>query len=397
MGFRQWSRRSHFLIGLFFVVLGSLMLTVVVFTKPWVKRPQIVSERMKLPIPSIERGEEPTTPRAVETKEMEEEPSEVGTLEGEKLIVSKLSEPSGVIQARGRDEKGVIIGGIEEDEKTPAEERPHKDTVFRREIFEGDAKIRKKIPTAIPAQEKRAASEIHEKSVKKIPQSRPIAPEMVELERERGAAEPPRTRTPKQQDERGGFRFEEKMAERNREEKVDEKIAKKDMKVKGKASSPVETSSPLVKSETAITAKKSSIEGEERVVQPKQPSLIATEEEIRQFFADYVERYNQKDINGFLSLFSPKAIQNQRDGFDEIRRIYFDFFNKSRKLRYHLGDMKIKINQNAAEARGHYKLVQKRKRSWKKKVWKGDIRWVLVRENGALKIRYLDYTPEKSS
>jgi hypothetical protein len=40
----------------------------------------------------------------------------------------------------------------------------------------------------------------------------------------------------------------------------------------------------------------------------EQKQLMATEEEVRQFVANYMERYNQKDIDGFLSLFSPKAI-----------------------------------------------------------------------------------------
>ena len=213
-----------------------------------------------------------------------------------------------------------------------------------------------------------------------------------------------------------------------------------DKKVDGRASSSVKSSFPVVESETGMSEKKSvthptqisdsavpneahspkkygapgdlkgkgisvarptksstaSTEGEDRVIRPKVPSPIATGEEVRQFFVDYVERYNQKDIDGFLSLFSPKAIQNQRERFNEIRRIYSDFFKKSRTLHYRLEDMEIKVSQNSAEVRGHYTLVQKEKRQWKEKVWKGDIRWVLVRGSGALKIRYLDYTPEKS-
>ena len=240
---------------------------------------------------------------------------------------------------------------------------------------------------------------------------------MVELENERVAAE---VRTPERQ--------EKHMS------------SERDIQVDGRAPSSVKASFPVVESETAMSEKKSvahptqisdspvsneahspkkygapgdlkgkgisvarpaksssaSTEGGDRVIRPELPSLIATGEEVRQFFADYVERYNQKDIDGFLSLFSPKAIQNQREGFNEIRSIYSDFFNKSRKLRYHLEDMKINVYQNAAEARGHYTLAQKQKRRWKEKVWKGDIRWVLVRENGALKIRALDYMAEKS-
>jgi len=134
-----------------------------------------------------------------------------------------------------------------------------------------------------------------------------------------------------------------------------------------------------------------------RIVQSKPPSLIATDEEVRQFFAGYAERYTQKDIDGFLSLFSPNAVQNQRDRFDEIKRIYSDFFDKSRELQYHIEDTKIEIYQNVVEVRGRYKVVQIGRKGGKKKVWRGDIHWVLVREDGALRIRFLDFRPQRSA
>jgi hypothetical protein len=52
------------------------------------------------------------------------------------------------------------------------------------------------------------------------------------------------------------------------------------------------------------------------------------------------------------------------------------------------------------EVHGRYTVVQigKKggKKGGKKRVWKGDIYWVLVRENGALKVRFLDFRPQKS-
>ena len=124
--------------------------------------------------------------------------------------------------------------------------------------------------------------------------------------------------------------------------------------------------------------------------------LIATEEGVKQFFVQYKERYDQKDIESFLSLFSSKAVQNQRDGFNEIKEIYTGFFDRSQKLRYHLKDMRIEIYQNAVEVWARYTIDQTVKKWRRKKVWKGDIRWILVRENGALKIRYLDFKPQES-
>ena len=124
--------------------------------------------------------------------------------------------------------------------------------------------------------------------------------------------------------------------------------------------------------------------------------LIATEEEVRQFFANYTERYTQKDLDGFLSLFSPGAVQNRQDGLEGIRKIYGNFFKQSQEIEYHIDDIKIEIYQNAAEVKARYELVQLLKKSGEKKIWRGDIRWTLVKENGALKILSLDYQPQKS-
>jgi len=57
------------------------------------------------------------------------------------------------------------------------------------------------------------------------------------------------------------------------------------------------------------------------------PPLIAKEEEVNPFFDHYAALYKRKDVDGFLSLFSSKAVQNHKEGIEEIRRIYTDFFN----------------------------------------------------------------------
>ena len=129
----------------------------------------------------------------------------------------------------------------------------------------------------------------------------------------------------------------------------------------------------------------------------RQPSPFATEEEVRQFFANYFDRYTQRDLDGFLSLFSSKATQNGTDGFDDIKRIYTDFFSQSRELAYHIEDLGVEVYHNSVEARAHYELGQILKKGGKKKLWKGQIRWILSRENGALKILSLDYQHQKSS
>jgi len=133
---------------------------------------------------------------------------------------------------------------------------------------------------------------------------------------------------------------------------------------------------------------------EEKIPEPL--PLLAKEEEVQQFFSNYVFQYNRRDIDGFLSFFSSKAVQNQRDGLSEIRGIYTKFFDESRELRYALDGMKTEIYQNRIEVKAHFRIDQMLKKPKQEKVWNGNIRWVLGREGGALKIISLDYQNEKS-
>jgi len=129
---------------------------------------------------------------------------------------------------------------------------------------------------------------------------------------------------------------------------------------------------------------------------PELPPLLAEEEEVEQFFSNYVDRYNRKDIGGFLSFFSSKAVQNQRDGIEGIRSIYTKFFDGSKTLRYQVEGKKTEIYQNRVEVKARFRVDQTLMKGKKEMVWTGNIRWVLGREDGALKILSLDYQNEKS-
>jgi len=144
--------------------------------------------------------------------------------------------------------------------------------------------------------------------------------------------------------------------------------------------------------------------GEELAIRTKQEETVSTrapllvkEEEVREFFSNYVDRYNRKDLSGFLSLFSSKAVQNQTDGLGEIRTIYTKFMNQSEELRYQVEGVKIEIYQNRVEVKARFRVNQKLKKDGEEKVWRGNIRWVLVKEEGQLKIISLDYQNEKAS
>jgi hypothetical protein len=157
---------------------------------------------------------------------------------------------------------------------------------------------------------------------------------------------------------------------------------------------PKEAPKDLLKEVTKVTLRPGEKIPETWVVSAPAPSF-AKEEEVKQFFSNYIDRYHQKDINGFLSFFSPKAVQNQQEGFEKIKENYSDFFARSQEVQYHIEDTKIEIYQNGIEVKARYQLDQLSKGGERKR-WRGNIRWVLVREDGNLKISSLDYKIEKT-
>ncbi len=118
-------------------------------------------------------------------------------------------------------------------------------------------------------------------------------------------------------------------------------------------------------------------------------------EEVKQFIEDYIDRYEQKDIQGFMNLFSLKAIQNQREGFEAIRKIYKNFFEQSQKLHYRMEEVKINMDPHRVEVRARFHVDQRLKKGEVEKIWKGNIHWVLVKEDGVFKIVALNYQYEK--
>jgi hypothetical protein len=174
----------------------------------------------------------------------------------------------------------------------------------------------------------------------------------------------------------------------------EEKVPKGISKVIPQESARIDKPKPAVIEPQPVQKPETSVKADEVVSLPPLP--LAKEEEVKQFFSSYIDRYNQKDIDGFLSFFSSKAIQNQKDGLKGIRNIYTKFFDQSQELRYHMEGMTIEIYQNSVEVKALFRVDQKLKKPREGKIWKGNIRWVLVKEDGNLKIISLDYQNEKS-
>ncbi len=178
--------------------------------------------------------------------------------------------------------------------------------------------------------------------------------------------------------------------------KVDKEAPKEATKVTPVTLQPGEKLQLKTKEEKEVPREAGKVTSQESAKSVPPPPLLAKEEEVRQFFSNYINRYNRKDIDGFLSFFSSKAIQNQKDGFEGIRKIYTNFFDQSQGLKYRLEDAKIEIYQNMVEVKARFKVEQILKKRGEEKIWKGNVGWVLVKEDGVLKIITLDYQNEKS-
>ena len=158
---------------------------------------------------------------------------------------------------------------------------------------------------------------------------------------------------------------------------------------------PVPASPPALKPAPPVEVAKVVPQEPSKTTAPPLPPGPPSEGEVRQFLGRYINSYNNKSIDGLISFFSPKAIQNQKDDLDKIRKTYDKFFDQMETVQYQIAINKIEPQQSSVEVRGQYQLEGVALKGRKKYNWKGQIRWVLVRENGALKILSLDYQPQK--
>jgi len=116
-----------------------------------------------------------------------------------------------------------------------------------------------------------------------------------------------------------------------------------------------------------------------------------TEEEVKQFFNEYTARYMRLDLDPFMDLFSKEAVENRALPYADILNSYQDFFVSSKSIIYKLEIQSIQTYEKSAFVSGRYELIQSPKGSKTKRVFQGDIQWELIRENGSLKIKEINY------
>jgi len=116
-----------------------------------------------------------------------------------------------------------------------------------------------------------------------------------------------------------------------------------------------------------------------------------TELEARKFMDEYITQYMSMDINAFISFFSKEAIENRMITYADIYELYGKTFENSDFLLYHLEIYSVQTYLEDCSVLGRYQVIQNLKGRNIKKVFKGNIQWNLIRENGFIKIREIDY------
>ena len=115
-----------------------------------------------------------------------------------------------------------------------------------------------------------------------------------------------------------------------------------------------------------------------------------TVEEARQFINEYTARFMKLALDPYMGLFSEKAVENRTLPYADIREAYRLTIAGSRSIVYSLDIYSIQTYPQSAFVTGRYKIIQAFKKGGKA-VFKGDIQWDLIQENGSLKIRGVDY------
>ena len=127
-----------------------------------------------------------------------------------------------------------------------------------------------------------------------------------------------------------------------------------------------------------------------QVPPPYEIQKAITMEEARQFIDEYSARFMKLELDPFMDLFSKRAVENRMLPYADIRRAYQKTIAGSRSIMYQLKIYTIQTSLQSALVRGRYEIVQAFNRGGET-AFKGDIQWDLIRENGVLKIREVDY------
>jgi len=128
-----------------------------------------------------------------------------------------------------------------------------------------------------------------------------------------------------------------------------------------------------------------------QVSPPFESPPVITEVEARRFLDEYVAQYVRMDVETFMTFFSRKAIENRMLTYADIREIYQRTFENSHSLQYDLEIYTVQTYKESTTVTGRYEVIQIFRANPFKKVYRGNIKWELIREGGVLKIKEINY------
>ena len=123
---------------------------------------------------------------------------------------------------------------------------------------------------------------------------------------------------------------------------------------------------------------------------PGAPQAV-TAAEVRRFIDEYKIRFMRMDLDTFMDLFSKEAVENRMLPYADIREAYKKTIATSQSIMYHVEIYSVQTYTRSAFVSGRYGIIQILKRGSREKVFKSNIQWYLVRENGSLKIQEVNY------
>ena len=122
---------------------------------------------------------------------------------------------------------------------------------------------------------------------------------------------------------------------------------------------------------------------------PKIPKDI-TEEDVRKFMAEYVDRFMKLELRPYMDLFVREAVENRMLPYGDIQEAFRKTIVASKSIIYKLRIYSIHTYSDGAAVTGHYEIFQSFKGPGGRHL-EGDIQWDLVLQNGSLKIREINY------
>ena len=121
---------------------------------------------------------------------------------------------------------------------------------------------------------------------------------------------------------------------------------------------------------------------------------VIPEAEVRQFIEQYIDRFKGMDLDALMALFSKEAVENRKWGYSDMREAYRKTFDTTKEFSYNLKIQTIQTYTRSALVTGRYEIIQTLKEVKDgsiTKIYRGNIQWDLIRDDGILKVLRVNY------